>query len=64
MKKCRNNQSHPRTLLDWNGNLNMVVREAFKNYLADFSVKGVTPPPPTPLTENHFAKELKLMFLY
>ena len=32
----------------------MVVREAFKNYLADF-VKGV--PPPTPLTDNHFAKK-------
>ena len=30
-------------------------REAVKNVLADFSVKGV--PPPTPLTENHFAKK-------
>ena len=36
------------------------LREAVKNVLADFSVKGVppTPPhPPTPLTDNHFAKK-------
>ena len=28
------------------------IREAVKNYIADFS-----PPPPTALTENHFAKK-------
>ena len=32
------------------------LREAVKNYLADFFRKGVPPQPPTPLTENHFAK--------
>ena len=34
----------------------MQIREAFKNYLADFSVKGV-PPPLTPLMENHYVKK-------
>ena len=29
--------------------------EAAKYHLADFPAKGV-PPPPTPLTENHFAR--------
>ena len=34
------------------------IREAVKNYLADFFRWGGTPPyPPTPLTENHFAKK-------
>ena len=37
-------------------NLHKYIREPVKNYLAIFSVKGV-PPPPTPLTENHFAKK-------
>ena len=32
-----------------------ILREPVKNYLADF-VKGV-PPPPTPLTDNHFSKK-------
>ena len=32
------------------------LREAFKNYLADLTVKGV-PPPSTPLTEDLFAKK-------
>ena len=32
--------------------------EAVKHYLADFVRLGGTPPtPPTPLTENHFAKK-------
>ena len=34
----------------------MAIREAFKNVLAEFVRKGGTPPP-TPLTENHFAKK-------
>ena len=33
------------------------LREPVKNVLADLSAKGV-PPPPTPLTENHYAKKL------
>ena len=32
-----------------------MLREPVKNYLADFFRKGGTPP--TPLTENHFAKK-------
>ena len=32
------------------------IREPFKNYLADFFRLGGTLPP-TPLTENHFAKK-------
>ena len=38
-----------------------IIREAFINVLADFSVKGV-PPPPTPLTENQWEKK-KVFFL-
>ena len=34
-----------------------VLREAFKNYLADFFPLRGYPPPPTPLTENQFAKK-------
>ena len=35
-----------------------ILREAVKNVLADFFRKGGTPrPPPTPLTENRFAKK-------
>ena len=34
------------------------VRDAVKNYLADFFRQGGTPPPFTPLlAENHFAKK-------
>ena len=33
-----------------------LLREDVKNYLADFFRYGGIPPPPTPLTENHFAK--------
>ena len=34
------------------------VREAVKNYLADFCAKGLpAPPSPPPLAENHFAKK-------
>ena len=32
------------------------LRDAVKNYLADFFREGGTPTP-TPLTENHFAKK-------
>ena len=41
----------------WGKNRRRRVKEAFKNYLAIFSVKGVPSAPPTPLTENHFAKK-------
>ena len=34
----------------------LLVREPFKNVLADFVRQGGTPPP-TPLTDNHFAKK-------
>ena len=33
-----------------------IIREPVKNYLADFFRSGGNPPP-TPLTENHFAKK-------
>ena len=34
-----------------------MIRDAVKNVLADFFREGGTPPHPTPLTENHFAKK-------
>ena len=33
------------------------LRDAVKNYLADFFRLGGSPPPGTPLTGNHFAKK-------
>ena len=46
----------PRNSVPFNIKVRKKIREPVKNVLADFSVKGV-PPPPTPLTENHFAKK-------
>ena len=49
-------QKHRYIQLVWILSIHLSLRDAVKNVLADFFRYGGTPPP-SPLTENHFAKK-------